>query len=90
MGFLENTKDSDKIALLLLYTGILLVVMGAYTGVYFILHLEDVARLDRALLAVAAIGSTGVSLITAASIVLRFQSKTPNGKPAEPPKDPKP
>ena len=84
--FLHETKDSDKIALLLLYTGIILVIMGAATGVYLILHIENEMRLDRALLAVAAIGTTGVSLITAASIVLRFQSKAANDKPAEPSK----
>lgn len=74
----KDTKDGDKIALLLLFTGVALLLAGTGAVLLLVFHVSEETKLDRAILAVTALGAQGSGLITAAMGVLRFQSK-PNG-----------
>ena len=89
MGFLKDTKDGDKIALLLLYSGLFLLLLGTGAILLVIFHVDNEAKLDRALLSLTALGAQGSGLVTAAMGVLRFQSK-PGANGVPPPDVPKP
>lgn len=74
----QETKDGDKIALLLLFTGVVLLILGTMAILAVILWLHDEGRVDRAIVAIGALGAQGSGLITAAMGVLRFQQKAPS------------
>lgn len=91
--WLQDTKDGDKIGLLLLFTGVILVVLGATVTLFAIVYLKEETRLDRAIIALAGVGAQGSGLVTAGMGVLRFQSKgngTDTPPPPTPPETPKP
>lgn len=81
-GWLKDVKDADKVGLLLLYTGIAVAFVATLAYLYIVYHSAALyeAVEDRALSGVKDFFGIGVSLITAAMTVLRFQSKN------EPPK----
>ena len=75
-NWLKETKDGDKIALFLLLTGVFMLFAGTGVMLFAIFKIDNEAKLDRALLALAGIGSQGSGLITAGMGVLRFQQKS--------------
>jgi hypothetical protein len=74
-GWLKDVKDADKVGLLLLFTGLLISVLGTAFTVWVAFHIKDENILDRVLVAVAGLTAQGGGLVTAAMGVLRFQSK---------------
>jgi hypothetical protein len=90
-GWLKDIKDSDKVGLLLLYTGLLTTAAATLSYMVIIFHAGlSEATVDRALSGVKDFFAVGLSLITAAMGVLRFQSKgvqdtSPQPKPPLPP-----
>jgi hypothetical protein len=82
--WLLDTKDGDKIALILLFTGVFMVIAGATVTFLAILYLREEARLDRAIIALAGVGSQGSGLVTAGMGVLRFQQKSPTNGSSTP------
>lgn len=82
-NWFRDTKDGDKIALLLLFVGIGLLMAGTGVILFVIFYMKDETRLDRAIIAVSAVSAQGNGLVTAAMGVLRFQSKT-TGSSQEP------
>lgn len=86
-NWLKDVKDADKVGLLLLYTGILccFIATSGYLLVIFHAGLSE-TTVDRALSGVKDFFGVGLSLVTAAMGVLRFQSKGNGAPPAEPPK----
>lgn len=88
MWFLRDVKDSDKVGLLLLYTGIFVTFLSTLGYLLIIFHpgLTE-GTMDRALSSVKDFFAVGLSLVTAAMGVLRFQSKSNGTTP--PPEAPK-
>jgi hypothetical protein len=81
--WLQDLKEADRVALMILYTGIGLSVFAAllYLGVIFHPSITEAAE-DRALDVTKDLGAVGGSLISAAILALKLQDK----KPPEPPK----
>jgi len=82
--WLGDVKDSDKVALLVLYSGLIVVLFATAAGLAVTFHAgANEALVDRSLSIVKDLFGVGVSLITGACLVLRFQSKggTPPGAP---------
>jgi hypothetical protein len=76
-------KDGDRVALLLILGGILLVVLGSIATFAAIILLKEEARIDRAIVALAGLGSQGGGLVTAGMGVLKLTSQnTPPSPPA--------
>lgn len=80
----KDVKDSDKVGLLLLFTGLAVTGIGTLFAVLIVFHVKEEGTLDRVLLTIGILTSQGTGLVTAAMGVLRFQSKTngnsdPNG-----------
>jgi hypothetical protein len=89
-NWLNDVKDADKVGLLLLYTGIGCCAAATASYMLIIFHpgLTE-TTIDRALSGVKDFFAVGLSLVTAAMGVLRFQSKSNGGAPpAEPPQEP--
>ena len=85
--FLKDTKESDKIALMILYTGIALVVGASGGWAWLALRHLEAQVYVQAVDACKTVVSLGSGLVTSAAIVLRFQSKpNGNGQPQELPK----
>ena len=74
-GWLKDVKDADKVALLLLGVGLLVMVLSTCFTVFIVFHIKDETILDRVLVAIAGLSSQGGGLITAAMGILRLQSK---------------
>lgn len=89
-GFLKDVKDSDKVGLLILYTGLLVTTLGVLLSAVLVLYVKPENVLDRILSIVMILISQGGALVTGAMIVLRFQSKSGDNPPTPPvlPKEP--
>jgi len=87
MWWLKDVKDSDKVGLLLLYTGVFVTFLATvgYMAVIFHGGLTE-ALIDQALSSIKDFFAVGLSLVTAAMGVLRFQSKSNGTTPPEAPK----
>jgi hypothetical protein len=77
-GWLKDVRDSDKVGLMLLYTGLGVSVLGCGFTIFIVFHVKDENILDRVLVAIAGLSAQGAGLVTAAMGVLRFQSKADN------------
>lgn len=77
-SWFKDVKDADKVGLLLLYTGISVSFVATLAYLYIVYHSATLyeAVEDRALSGVKDFFGIGLSLITAAMGVLRFQSKS--------------
>lgn len=86
MWWLKDVKDSDKVGLMILYTGLFVTALA--TGCYLLVvfhHGLDETVMDRAMSAIKDFFGIGLSLVTAAMGVLRFQSKNGNDQTQNPP-----
>jgi hypothetical protein len=82
MTILKDVKDSDKVGLLLLFTGLLVTFLGTTFSVLVAFWVHQETTLDRVLVTVGILTSQGTGLVTAAMGVLRFQTKTNGASPA--------
>jgi hypothetical protein len=76
---LKDIKDSDKVALLILFVGIFVTGTACFTGVKIIFSGATEGMVDRALSTVKDFFAVGSGLITAAVFALRLQPKPTSG-----------
>lgn len=83
-GWLKDIKDSDKVALLILYSGITICFFAtlAYLGVVFHPSVTEAAS-DRAMDAIKDFFGVGGGLVTGATLALKLQPRQ-NGTPPPP------
>jgi hypothetical protein len=82
-GWLSDVKDSDKVGLLLLFTGLSVSLLGTVAAMFILFYMRNESNIDRGLAVVATLGAQGGGLVTAAMGVLRFQSKSDNPPPTD-------
>ena len=78
--WLDEVKDSDRVALLLLFVGLGVMVLSTIFTIIIVFHIKEENVLDRVLVAIAALSAQGGGLITASMGLLRLQSKPPETK----------
>ena len=86
-SWFKDIKESDRVALVLLYTGIIITFLSTVGYVELLFHAAGISEAieDKALAGVKDFFAVGTSLIAAATLALKLQNK--NGdKPPEPPK----
>ena len=77
--WLQNIKEGDKVSLLLLYTGLLVLVSGVLASCVMVFFVHTDNTLDRILTIIALLTTQGGGLVTAAMGFLRLQPKPPSG-----------
>lgn len=76
--WLADIKEGDKVSLLLLYTGILVLIVGVAGTCVMVFMVHNETILDKVIGIVATLTAQGSGLVTAAMGFLRLQPKTPD------------
>ena len=82
-AWLKDLKDSDRVALLLLFIGLGVMGLSCVFTVFIVFHIKEETILDRVLVAIAALSAQGGGLITAAMGLLRLQSRAESPAPTQ-------
>jgi hypothetical protein len=88
MKFLHEIRGGDRVAIMLMFTGILIVTLATLSNIYVVFHAPTESELDRILTSIKDYFAVGTGLIGAATIALKLQSKPPDGPPPPPPAPP--